>query len=286
MARVGYPRPDALLGRGTVSARVLTHPALLLGGPRAILMQVAHPKVAAGVADHSEFSADPFGRLVRTLRTMDRIAFGSPARAARALRGLETLHRRITGTTRDGQPYSARDPSLTLWVHATLVDTALAVDRRYLGLLAPEERTRFYDESLVLAAAFGIPDGLVPPDLPTFRAYMEDTIAALEVGEDARTIARGVVHPPLRSAVSSAIGVAGLMAAPVIEAVTADLLPGRLRRAYGLRRLPGPLPGPVWPGAVGAAAERAGAMSLAAAAAVSRQVLSRTARLPLSRLAL
>jgi uncharacterized protein (DUF2236 family) len=283
MASAGYPRPDALLGRGTVSARLLTHPALLLGGPRAILMQVAHPKVAAGVADHSGFSADPFGRLVRTLRTMDRIAFGSPARSARALEGLEARHRRIVGTTADGEEYSALDPALTLWVHATLVDTALTVDHRYLGLLGRADRARFYGESLLLAAAFGIPDDLVPPDLESFRTYMAGMAATVEVGGDARSIARHVLRPPLSGRAGGALG---LLAAPLLEAVTADLLPGRLRHAYGLRRVPSLVPGLALPGPIGVATDGAGALGMGLAAAVSRLFAARLAGLPVSRLAL
>ena len=283
MASAGYPRPDALLGRGTVSARLLTHPALLLGGPRAILMQVAHPKVAAGVADHSRFSADPFGRLVRTLRTMDRIAFGSPARSARALEGLEARHRRVTGTTAAGEEYSALDPALTLWVHATLIDTALTVDHRYLGLLGRDDRARFYEESLLLAAAFRIPDDLVPPDLASFRAYVDDVAGSVEVGADARSIARHVLRPPLSGPAGGAVGV---LAAPLLEAVTADLLPGRLRRAYRLRRVPSPVPGLALPGPLGAATDGAGALGMGLAAAVSRWVASHVGGVPVSRLAL
>ena len=278
MASPGFPRSDALLGPGTVSARLLTHPALLLGGPRAILMQVAHPKVAAGVADHSRFSADPFGRLVRTLRTMDRIAFGSRERSSRALEGLEARHRRITGTTSGGEEYSALDPALTLWVHATLVDTALTVDHRYLGLLDRAARARFYEESLLLAAAFRIPDDLVPPDLASFRGYVEDVAATVEVGPDARSIARHVLRPPLSGPAGGALG---LLAAPLLEAVTADLLPARLRRAYGLRRAPSPLPGLALPGPLGAASDGAGALGMGLAAAVSRLVASKTAKVDL-----
>ena len=283
MASPGYPRPGALLGRGTVSARLLTHPALLLGGPRAILMQVAHPKVAAGVADHSQFSADPFGRLVRTLRTMDRIAFGSPDRSSRALAGLEARHRRITGTTAEGEEYSALDPALTLWVHATLVDTALTVDHRYLGLLGRADRARFYEESLLLAAAFRIPEHLVPPDLASFRAYIDDMAAAAEVGPDARSIARHVLRPPLSGPAGGALG---LLTAPLLEAVTADLLPGPVRRAYGLRRAPSPVPGLPLPGPLGAATDGAGALGMGLAAAVSRLVASHLGGLPVSRLPL
>lgn len=271
------PRPGALLGEETISARLLGHPGLLVGGPRAILLQVAHPEVAAGVAQHSEFTADPFGRLVRTLSAMDRIAFGSPDRAARTLRSLESRHRRVAGTTPGGDHYSALDPALMLWVHATLIDTSLVVDRRYLGLLDEADRHRFYAESRRLAAAFRIPETLVPPDLGSFREYMRNAAAVLEVGPDARAIARQVVRPPLGASLGRRGAVLGMLAGPLLEAVTADLLPGRLRRAYGLHRSPGLFPGGALPGPAGALADRAAATGFGVATALSRTL---TPRLP------
>jgi uncharacterized protein (DUF2236 family) len=240
MPQVGTDAP--LLGPDTEAARVLSHPGVLLGGPRALLMQVAHPKVAAGVAQHSDFSRDPFRRLGRTMRAMDTIAFGSAGNANRALRALGARHSRVGGTTSDGSAYAATDPDLLLWVHATLVDTVLAVDRRYLGVLSGPGRHRFYAQSRELARAFGIPDDLVPPDLAAFRAYMAAAVGALEVGPEARAIARLVIRPPLEATLGLPGAVASHLLAPVSEALTADLLPGRLRRAYGLRRGAGVVP--------------------------------------------
>ena len=98
---------------------------LLLGaGPRALLLQIAHPAVAAGVNDHSDFRADPWRRLAGTLRSYLTIVYGSTAAARAEIRRLNTLHRGITGPG-----YAARDPELSLWVHATLVDSTMAVAR-------------------------------------------------------------------------------------------------------------------------------------------------------------
>ncbi|HZT64469.1 MAG TPA: oxygenase MpaB family protein [Acidimicrobiales bacterium] len=225
---------EALLGPDTVSARLLGHPGLLLGGPRALLLQVAHPGVAAGVAQHSDFASDPFGRLTRTLKVMDRIAFGRPEQAAAALAGLDAVHRRVAGVRPDGVAYSADDPELVLWVHATLIDTVLRVDARYLGILDEPARRRFYEESMLLAAAFHLPE--VPGDLDAFRRYMAAALDRVEVGDDARRIAGQVIRPSFGAVLGPAGSVLGLLSAPLLEAVTADLLPSRLRRAYGLRR--------------------------------------------------
>lgn len=209
-------------------------------------MQVAHPAVAAGVAQHSRFEEDPFGRLARTMRTMDRIAFGSPGTARSALRSLAARHSRVSGVTADGTGYSASDPELVLWVHATLIDTVLAVDRRYLGLLDDEDRARFYEETRRLARTFSVPEEMVPSDLAAFHDYMEARSWELAVGPEARAVARAVLRPTPRAPAglpgAPARWATARLLGPAAEAVTADLLAPPLRRAYGLRRGAGVVP--------------------------------------------
>lgn len=216
----------ALYGPETVTWRVNQEAVLLLGGPRALLLQLAEPAVAAGVAEHSGFESDPFGRLARTLEAMTAISFGSEARARSTLDGLAAVHARVRGTLPDGVPYTAEDPVLQWWVLATLIDTVLRVEHRYLGRLDPGERARYYDESRRMAAAFRIPDDVVPPDLGSFLAWMRERVAALEVTPTARTLARPVLRPPIR--------LLGPPVAELLSLVTVDLLPARLRDAYGL----------------------------------------------------
>ena len=113
---------------------------LLLGaGPRALLLQLAHPKVAAGVADHSDFQADPWRRLDGTLRSILRIIYGSTATARAEIRRLNALHRTIRGAG-----YDARDPDLSLWVHATLVDSTIVANEAWIGPLPRGRVARFY----------------------------------------------------------------------------------------------------------------------------------------------
>src|SRR5688572_18421392 len=137
----------ALFGPETVTWRVNQEAVLLLGGPRALLLQLAEPAVAAGVAEHSGFEADPFGRLARTLEAMTVISFGTETQARSTLDRLAAVHSRVRGTLPGGVPYSAGDPELQWWVLATLVDTVLRVERRYLGRLDPAARARYYEES-------------------------------------------------------------------------------------------------------------------------------------------
>ena len=137
---------DGLFGPTSVTWRVNREAVLLLGGGRALLMQIAHPLVAAGVADHSDFRSDPLGRLRRTLEAMLTITFGTVEEAKRTLRSVNGIHAKVCGTLEEatggfaaGSRYQARDPRLLLWVHATLVDTSIVVYRRYVGDLSDEE---------------------------------------------------------------------------------------------------------------------------------------------------
>lgn len=197
---------------------------LLLGGTRALLMQLAHPLVARGVADHSGFEADPFARLQRTLDASYTIIFGTEDQARRTARQVHHVHRRVKG---DG--YEANDPTLLLWVHSTLVDTALRIHARFLGPLHPSEAEEYYRQSMTVAALLGVPLELQPPDLAAFRAYVRHQVATLPVSDDARRLARSVLHPrvPLGALVGEPLSLA-------VRNLTAGLLPPPLRAAYGL----------------------------------------------------
>jgi uncharacterized protein (DUF2236 family) len=174
---------------------------LLLGaGPRALLLQLAHPSVAAGVADHSDFRADPWRRLRGTLRSYLAIVYGSTDAARAEIRRLNALHRSITGPG-----YAARDPDLSLWVHATLVDSTLVTNDAWLGPLPRERRAAFYAETRPIGRAFGVPEAILPPDLDAFEAYVAGQLGPggpVVVGDLARDLAATVLHPPLPGALA------------------------------------------------------------------------------------
>jgi uncharacterized protein (DUF2236 family) len=218
-----------------VTWKVHREAVLLLGGGRALLLQIAHPRIAAGVADHSDFRKDPLGRLRRTLDTMLTITFGTAEEAAAAWSRVEKIHATVRGRIPTpigpypaGTPYSAYDPELRLWVHATLLDTAIQVYRRYVGDLGPSAWHRYYEESRIAARWFGIPQELVPGDLPAFRRYFHGMVHGdrLAISEPAREIARSILQPPLPLAPPAVF-------AP-LRLVTAGLLPAHLRRGFGL----------------------------------------------------
>ena len=209
-----------LFGSDSVIRRVDGEAALLLGGGRALLMQLAHPGVAQGVAEHSDFTHNPFARLRRTLDATYTMVFGTPEQARAAADGINAVHRRVTGPG-----YRASDPELLLWVHATLVDTALRVVGRFLRPLPRAESERYYEESTVLAELLGVPRWAQPPDLAAFRTYVRHMVGSLQVSDEARQVAHALLHPAVPAIV-------GPLAA-LSRQVSVGLLPVPLRRQYG-----------------------------------------------------
>jgi uncharacterized protein (DUF2236 family) len=198
-----------------------------LGGGRALLLQVAHPKVAAGVEQHSTYVTDPWGRLFRTVDVMAKLAFASPEVSAAQAKLLERMHRRVTGVTDDGEPYSALDADLLLWVWATLSDTALLMYESVRRPLSPEKRTRYYEESKLVAHACGVPPELCPPTLDDFKAYFDRVVANdLRVTAAGRSVAHATMVPPLPRPL-------GQVAAGPNQLVTAGLLPSSVRTDFG-----------------------------------------------------
>lgn len=230
------PGPDAdagLYGPASEAWRLNREALLLLGaGPRALLLQIAHPAVAAGVAQHSDFRADPWRRLAGTLRSYLTIVYGT-TRAARAeIRRLNTLHRGITGPG-----YAARDPILSLWVHATLVDSTMAVYDAWLEPLSRDRRAAFYAETRPIGRAFGVPEGLLPADVEAFDAYVARMLAPdgpVRVTDVARELAAIVLRPPLAPLVPR-LGFVPADAYAWTLWPSVGLLPASVRDDYGLR---------------------------------------------------
>ena len=208
---------------------------LLLGaGPRALLLQIAHPAVAAGVDEHSDFRADPWRRLAGTLKSYLTIVYGTGPVARAEIRRLNALHRGIVGTG-----YSARDPELSRWVHATLVDSTLVANDRWIEPLSRERRARAYEETRPIGRAFGVPEALLPKDLDAFEAYLAGMLAPdgpVKPGPLARDLAEVILHPPLAPLLPSAAPLLGRIP-PATYSWTLwpslGLLPAPVRDAYG-----------------------------------------------------
>jgi uncharacterized protein (DUF2236 family) len=232
------------LGSGPADARWLFTPdrqiwtvdretVLLLGAGRAVLLQLAHPLVAAGVVEHSAFARDFLGRLRRTLDTSYALVFGDLDTARTVVRRMDAVHARVHGVLREpigrfpaGTPYDAMDPALRLWVHATLIDTSLVVYGRFVTPLSRPQAAGYYRDSCALAGLLGIPESMIPRTLDDFRDYLARALARdVAVGTEARAVARLIFHPG---------GVASLApVAAVLELITVGLLPSEVRRQYG-----------------------------------------------------
>jgi uncharacterized protein (DUF2236 family) len=188
---------DGLFGPGSVGWRVDRELVVLAGGSCALLLQAAHPVVAAGVAEHSTYASDPFGRLMRTLSSSFEVAFGSRSIADAAISRVNAIHARVRGSLPDGTPYTAMDPEALLWVHATLVDTALRVYTGWVAPLSTADEQRYHEEAADVAVRLGVSAGSVPATLVELRAWMDEMVATgrVRVTPAARRIAATILYP-------------------------------------------------------------------------------------------
>jgi uncharacterized protein (DUF2236 family) len=210
--------------------RVHGDASMFVGGLRALLFQSLHPRAMAGVADHSNFRTDPWGRLQRTADFVAATTFGPASEAARAVRVVHRVHRRVVGVTRDGEEYAANDPHLLGWVHIAELDSFLAAHDRFgADPLVGDERDEYVANSAVVARALGV---LEPP---TTERELRDRLAEyrpeLRGTPEARDAARYLlVQPPLPLAGRAAYG--------LIAAASISLMPVWTRWPLRLPWLP------------------------------------------------
>ena len=230
-SRDGYFQPESVIRRVGNSPLVP-----LLGGGPAVLLQVAHPLVAAGVVYHSDYKSDLWQRLLRTLRALYLIVYGSKEEAENAGEAVRAVHAHVHGVTRErlgpfpaGTPYSAADPDLMLWVHATLVEASLAAHRRFVGRLTPDEEEAYYQEMALVAGFFGLPRTTVPASLADFGDYLDAQLTRPEicVTTPAREVATVILEAPLPAPLRLLV--------PAHRLATAALLPQSVREEFGLR---------------------------------------------------
>ena len=228
-----------------VSRRINAERIVLFGWGRAILMQLAHPLIAAGVYDHSGFRSTTWAavsRLYHTVHAMLSLTFGSDVERERALDGIRQIHRRVHGQLKtrtrhfpEGTPYSAEDPDLVLWVHGTLLESVLLAYEQLVGPLTMAERDTYCAEAAPIAVALLARSHEVPRTWADARAYLDRMYASghLDVTDQARTLARAVLSPP-----AAAQWIAG-PATWANRIVTLGLLPAAVRQQYGFDWTPG-----------------------------------------------
>jgi uncharacterized protein (DUF2236 family) len=235
-----------LYGPGSEAWRLNREAALLLAaGPRALLLQIAHPLIAEGVDQHSDLRTDPWRRLSATLRSYLTIVYGTTAAARAEIARLDRLHRRVVGPVRDPAAvvatgaisYSGRDPALALWVHATLVDSTMVAYDAWVEPLTDARRAAFYAETRPIALAFGVPEGRLPADVAAFDEYVASMLSAngpVHPTPTARALARAVLHPPLAPLATWAPGRLVSPIGAALRAVPGSLVDWTMWPAVGL----------------------------------------------------
>jgi uncharacterized protein (DUF2236 family) len=225
---------EGLFGPDSVSWRIHADPSMLLGGLRALMLQALHPLAMAGVARHSAFREDPWGRLYRTAFFIGAVTYGDGAEVTEAVRRVRRVHEHVRGTDPvTDRPYRADDPELLLWVHCSEVGSFLDVARRS-GLGVDDAAADAYlREQAAVARLVGVPDDVpVPASVRELDAYTARVRPDLLVTPAAREAIRFAFLPPLRGR--------AVLAAPAMPAwgalvgLAVAMLPAWARRMYGL----------------------------------------------------
>lgn len=234
--------PPAPVTIPPVSWKINREFVVLLGWTPSVLMQLAHPLVAAAVANHSSFVNEQrqrARRLHRTVRAMLALTFGTPEEVRATVAAINSLHDRINGRLDrtlgafdEGSEYSAHDPELLRWVHATLLDCVLRTYDAYVGALSPEEQEAYCEGAAAMGPLLGAPEGFFPRSVAELRAYVDEMLdsSVIQVTEPARSVAREILSP------SFTRGIWPVMAFGRLSARW--LLPPQLRAAYGFTWTP------------------------------------------------
>ncbi len=214
--------------------------AIALSGPRALLMQAAHPLAVKGLLAHSSAMDEPYDRLARTARVLSTIGFGSREDADAVTKRVRAMHRRVKGQISEpvgiypaGTPYRADQPDLLMWVLFTLVDSGIVVYRKYVRSLSRAQEAAYWGDYKVVGGLFGLGRADMPETLADLHDYRREMLEGdtLHVTDWARRRARAIVlEPPVPWA-----------ARPLLEAVnfiTIALLPDKVRDEYGFAPLP------------------------------------------------
>jgi len=228
------PDPSVgIFGPTSVNWKVNRESALFLAAGRTALLQLAHPWVAAAIAQHSRTLNDPVGRFHNTFRVMFTISFGSLDQACEAARCLHRLHETIRGRLPDtsgqfaqGTPYHANDIDALTWVFATLIEGALLAYELVFPPLSSSEREQYYEESCRSAALFGIPLTELPKTFSGFQQYMQSVL---------QSDLLGVSAPSRQLAHQFRAGTGSPLPPPFwYAALTTQLLPMRFREEFQL----------------------------------------------------
>jgi uncharacterized protein (DUF2236 family) len=190
-----HPVDDGLYGPRSVVWRVNRDRCFPLAGIRSLMIQALHPLAMAGVAEHSTWKQDPFGRLAATSTYLITTTYGDTASALAAAAWVRKIHKSVRGTDPEtGLHYSAEDPALLLWVHAGMVDSIVEVVQRYGRPIEPADLDKYVAEMVRFAEIVGVPREDVPTTVADLRAYIESV--DLRQASPAAKEAIGIVLDP------------------------------------------------------------------------------------------
>jgi uncharacterized protein (DUF2236 family) len=244
-----HERPRSLLPPPAEWPALTPHPATItwqrasdarvsLAAGYALLLQVSHPTVGAGVSEHSQFRLDPWGRLLRTLDYTYTMVYGGPQAAGEMGRRIRGFHKHIRGVTPDGRPYHALEPAAYAWVHATLAEAIVRAHARFGMPFSLDQREDFWAQWRALGRLLGIRERDLPPDWSGFADYVQETIAgtlehtpAVEDVLDALARPSAPALPLLREPLWA---LARLPLGHVLQLATVGLLAPSLRRRFGV----------------------------------------------------
>ena len=221
------PKGDpGLFGPRSVTWRVHSNPvALAVGGVSAVILELAEPRVRAGVWDHSSFRTDPLGRMRRTAEATMVTTYGPREAAKQRIARVNQIHQKITGVTPDGTPYRAMDPELLLWVQVTAVYGFLNAYIRFVEPLSAADQNRYYAEAAAIAPLFGAADA--PASVAEVNAVLSAMRPKLRPDPVLNEFL-GLVSQ------TSPIGLAGLPLQPLLVQASIGILPDWARRELRL----------------------------------------------------
>jgi uncharacterized protein (DUF2236 family) len=228
------PTPASITWRRAGDLRLLVHTS-----GYALLLQVAHPVVGAGVREHSDFAADPWGRLMRTLDYVNALVYGGPDLAFEMGRRVREMHKRIKGVMPDGTHYHALEPEAYAWVHATLADAIVAGHEHFGRPFTADQRERFWEEWRRLGRLIGVRERDLPAGWGPFREYFHamvaDRLRANPAVYEVLEALQSPVAPPLPGPLGDrAWSIARVPARRLATLGMVGLLPQTLRRRLGL----------------------------------------------------
>ncbi len=225
------PGDPGYFGPDSITWRVHSHPAGIVGGFSALMLQTLHPLPMAAVTEHSGYREDPLGRLSRTASFVAAVTFGSREVADGVIAHVNEVHTHINGTAPDGRHYSAENADLLRWVHVAFCVSMLNAHRRYNpNPVRGADLDRYFDEYAVVAEGLG--SNAIPRSRDEVRDYLRDIRPDLECGDQAKATMAFLRTPRGPDPVSQ--GVSGLL----IQAAV-DLLPGWAQKMHGINRPPG-----------------------------------------------